>query len=604
MMARSRHAVLLRLGRHRAHTRSAWWGARWCTTPAPPTHPSSSSSSSPGPPHDPTERGELLLEVSQAIEEDPDVAREIANVLDEATLKTIRRKLEAMNTADITPPTQDQLYLVAVAAALPFLGFGFLDNMLMIVCGDWIDTTLCVTFGFSTMAAAALGNTVSDAGGVFSGSLVEEIAAKWGVTTPPLSRAQEALHVTRWWERLGQLIGVVAGCLLGMFPLLLIDSRKAEKLKRERQLDEVYKTVMERVSDMLGAEAAMLMLVDQETGELYTRATENVPEFRSPLEGVKGYVVKTGKFVNIEDIRQTSFFEKSRHTNYRGSGVSVRSVLCMPILGKGDQVLGVVEVINKMDGPEFTDKDEDVLSAVCSHIATSILSADGSDATFAQTMDLCERSLTNQGVRLNAAQNKRMDWLFQLVMEEVTQVLKVEGASLLLVDKARRQLYTKVSDKIAPQRAPINKGVLGHVVRTGEPIHIANLATSPYKDPQRYGEDVKSVLCYPVIGADNDVIAVLEVINKKGNGKFGSADFNFLAAVASHLAINIQGPGTSLRRVLRMMAQQHISNDPLSEQVLAEAFEAVDINGDGVISKEEFEAAAKRLFSRNNPSSA
>jgi hypothetical protein len=41
------------------------------------------------------------------------------------------------------------------------LGFGFLDNFIMIVAGEYIDLTLGVTLGISTMAAAALGKSVS-----------------------------------------------------------------------------------------------------------------------------------------------------------------------------------------------------------------------------------------------------------------------------------------------------------------------------------------------------------------------------------------------------------------------------------------------------------
>jgi hypothetical protein len=41
------------------------------------------------------------------------------------------------------------------------LGFGFLDNFIMIVAGEYIDLTLGVTLGISTMAAAALGKLVS-----------------------------------------------------------------------------------------------------------------------------------------------------------------------------------------------------------------------------------------------------------------------------------------------------------------------------------------------------------------------------------------------------------------------------------------------------------
>ena len=37
------------------------------------------------------------------------------------------------------------------------LGFGFLDNFIMIMAGEYIDLTLGAKLGISTMAAAALG---------------------------------------------------------------------------------------------------------------------------------------------------------------------------------------------------------------------------------------------------------------------------------------------------------------------------------------------------------------------------------------------------------------------------------------------------------------
>jgi Transmembrane protein 65 len=41
--------------------------------------------------------------------------------------------------------------------ALPFVGFGFLDNFTMIIAGDYIEHTLGIFMSISTMAAAALG---------------------------------------------------------------------------------------------------------------------------------------------------------------------------------------------------------------------------------------------------------------------------------------------------------------------------------------------------------------------------------------------------------------------------------------------------------------
>jgi hypothetical protein len=38
--------------------------------------------------------------------------------------------------APFTEPTRDQLTMLAISAAVPFIGFGFMDNALMIIFGE------------------------------------------------------------------------------------------------------------------------------------------------------------------------------------------------------------------------------------------------------------------------------------------------------------------------------------------------------------------------------------------------------------------------------------------------------------------------------------
>lgn len=69
-------------------------------------------------------------------------------------------------TASATRPTNSELYRLAIQQGLPFVGFGFLDNFIMIVAGESIETFLGASLVISTMAAAALGNTLSDVFGI------------------------------------------------------------------------------------------------------------------------------------------------------------------------------------------------------------------------------------------------------------------------------------------------------------------------------------------------------------------------------------------------------------------------------------------------------
>lgn len=134
--------------------------------------------------------------------------------------------VSAQQTEPMEPPTSNQLRLVTLHQTLPFIGFGFLDNFLMIVAGEYIDMTLGAALGITTMAAAGLGNMISDVAGVGSAHYVEVFVSKFGVRTPRLTPQQVDMKSTRWASSFGKVIGVTIGCLLGMCPLFFFDKKR------------------------------------------------------------------------------------------------------------------------------------------------------------------------------------------------------------------------------------------------------------------------------------------------------------------------------------------------------------------------------------------
>ncbi|XP_029976179.1 transmembrane protein 65 [Salarias fasciatus] len=137
----------------------------------------------------------------------------------------------AQETQESSPPTAAQIRYVLFHNALPFVGFGFLDNAIMITAGTQIELSIGVTLGISTMAAAALGNLVSDLAGLGLAGYVEALATRLGMQVPDLTPRQADMWQTRLSSHLGKAIGVTLGCLLGMFPLLFLsddDNKETE----------------------------------------------------------------------------------------------------------------------------------------------------------------------------------------------------------------------------------------------------------------------------------------------------------------------------------------------------------------------------------------
>uniref|UniRef100_A0A673CUR2 Transmembrane protein 65 n=1 Tax=Sphaeramia orbicularis TaxID=375764 RepID=A0A673CUR2_9TELE len=125
---------------------------------------------------------------------------------------------------DIAPPTAAQLRYVLLHNALPFVGFGFLDNCIMIVA-----------------VTAALGNLVSDLAGLGLAGYVEALASRLGMQIPDLSPKQADMWQTRVSSHTGKAIGVGIGCILGMFPLLFFKDEEKDE-KKDGQTEKKEKT--------------------------------------------------------------------------------------------------------------------------------------------------------------------------------------------------------------------------------------------------------------------------------------------------------------------------------------------------------------------------
>lgn len=125
--------------------------------------------------------------------------------------------------------TPEQVRSIFLSACIPMVGFGFMDNFIMITAGTAIDNSLGVHMGLATMTAAAIGQVVSDVSGVVFGDTLSKV---FKVAPAKLSSAQKTSKLTRSIvSRLrlsGAVIGVVAGCTLGAVALWLIPDNGRE----------------------------------------------------------------------------------------------------------------------------------------------------------------------------------------------------------------------------------------------------------------------------------------------------------------------------------------------------------------------------------------
>ncbi|HSB82161.1 MAG TPA: HD domain-containing phosphohydrolase [Candidatus Methylomirabilis sp.] len=142
----------------------------------------------------------------------------------------------------------------------------------------------------------------------------------------------------------------------------------------ERNLDRLLRLILNEVTTVMEAERSSLFLVDRETDELWSKIAQGleVREIRIKIGmGISGYVAQTGKILNIQDAYGDPRFnpETDRRTGYR-----TRTTLCAPMLNQRNEVIGVLQVLNKRDGV-FTAEDEELLLAISSQAAVAVENA-------------------------------------------------------------------------------------------------------------------------------------------------------------------------------------------------------------------------------------
>lgn len=306
----------------------------------------------------------------------------------EMTESSLATATTVAGSSSIPRPTSRQLYIVAMQAAIPMVGFGFMDNFLMLWFGEAIDCTLGAAFCLSTLAAAGLGNTLSDLAGVVTGDFLEAIAARVSLPQHALTAAQRSLKLTRYWSALGGCVGITIGCLLGMCCLPFMDTDKADKAKQSKELQTIFQSTMEDAHQVVHAERATLWIYDAKTNALWSSVamgTKGIIRVAAD-SGLVGACVMSKQAINVPDAYPDARFNQSvdQKTGYR-----TRSVVVVPILNKQQQVVGAVQMINKdmtQDGGVFTASDEKILRLLATHVETFIRSVTKGKCTSASEL--------------------------------------------------------------------------------------------------------------------------------------------------------------------------------------------------------------------------
>ena len=167
-------------------------------------------------------------------------------------------------------------------------------------------------------------------------------------------------------------------------------------------------------------------------------------------------------------------------------------------------------------------------------------------------------------------QTRELAPLLVQMAEAATRLFDADRASIFLWDRRRHLLIGRPALGIqgGELRLPDDRGVVGQVIRSGQPLRVDAVTEADQIDHQvdaQTGYRTKTLLCVPLRGRSGEFFGVFELVNKR-SGTFTTEDEAGLIELAGHAAIALEN--TQDRQQLdRLLSTNRQISDDAAQQV-------------------------------------
>ena len=328
-----------------------------------------------------------------------------------------------------------------------------------------------------------------------------------------------------------------------------------------RTVDETFQIVLRSAKSLLGFDRARVLLVDEQTNELVTRAAIGLTRAEEAWVGsvgnaAPGLVAETGEARFVSDARGDR--EKI------GLKKPVGSELAVPLTTK-DGTIGVLDVFAKKTNA-FTAANQCLLSTVGLQAAAAI----------SAKMVEEQRDLLSAVTRMLANEPGTFESRLQKVVALIPAALHAGACSLFLEDADGKRLVLAATTGMEPGHSgPVDygpgEGITGWIWSSVEPLRIVSLADSDelsrispdLKWSNKFSETLdtkaarKQYLGVPLV-VSGRCNGVLRVSRKLDGTNFTSDDQRLMTTIAQELAVAVSvrnfRPTTRRRSARKLMA--------------------------------------------------
>ena len=324
-----------------------------------------------------------------------------------------------------------------------------------------------------------------------------------------------------------------------------------QAVNSEQELSKVLQLIIKHVIKATEAERGIIMFYHSDKDELVPVIARDVDNTLTTDErnrfsrSIARKAMDSGQAVVTKDTLQDPLLSSKSVVDF-----NIRSSICAPLIAKG-RTLGTLYVDAKETMKEFSERDAEFFSALANQSAMAI-----ENARLVTDLRSANRALEHRVRELRALYEvsqslimvNELDTVLEKILDQSIGVIGSQRASILLFDEDSDELSVRVvcgqidsnydeSNRISLKRG---EGIAGQVVESGEGV-ISNLGVSDpdFAKKAEREADIKNLLCVP-LKTKNEVMGVINLVNKQEEAAFNEDDLKLLTSLASQAAVTIE----------------------------------------------------------------
>ncbi len=301
-------------------------------------------------------------------------------------------------------------------------------------------------------------------------------------------------------------------------------------------LERVLNRIVEAAVAITEAEEGYLLLVDEETNELYMRSALNIGErfasgFRLKIkDSIAGRVVRTGQPVRYNHLDDADRFKVK-------TGYLVKALINVPLRGE-ERVIGVLGVDNKHSSSVFSREDMHFLCTLADHAVTAIENAGLYERTHHALLERIKELDVLQEVTNDLNATLDLEQIASTVLHHAVRKTAAEAGlvGLYINGSPRWTSWGYIQQDKGEWQPRWDVGIIGEATRNGCPVLVPDLSRT--FDRVHSFPQTRAQLVVPILRGER-VIGIIDMESSQP-AAFTEHDMRFLQAVANHAAVAIE----------------------------------------------------------------